>query len=157
MVTTLGAAALVPVWGPRQTGLSRAQAGRVMESRVDDRLRVQLASCNDERKPAPRRSSQRAALYPEPGTSGQGGCQGQRRRAREGGDAASRAGRALPLPGGPGRPGWPGDPLGPPTQPAKREEGRFNHCPHPASRRQMLLRSRASAVKTCFHLTISVI
>ena len=48
---------MVPVWGPRRTGLSRAWAGRVMEGRVDDRLRVQLASCSDERKPAPRRSS----------------------------------------------------------------------------------------------------
>ena len=38
----------------------------------------------DEHKPAPRRSSQRAVLYQEPGTSGQGGHQRRRRRAREG-------------------------------------------------------------------------
>lgn len=76
------------------------------------------------------------------------GGEGGPERGREGGDAPSRVGRAFSLPGGPGRPGWPGDPLGPPTQPDKTEEGRFNHCAHPASWHQTLLRSRASAVKT---------
>lgn len=68
-----------------------------MESRVDDRLRVQLASCSDERKPAPRRSSQRAARYPEPGTSGQGGHQGQRRWGR-----CEQGGKGFPVTWGAG-------------------------------------------------------
>lgn len=79
-----------------------------MESRVDNRLRVQLAHCNDEAQASPRRSSQRAVLYREPRTSGRGatrGGEGGPERGREGGDASEQGGRTFPLPGGPGRPG----------------------------------------------------
>lgn len=136
--------------GPGPTGLSRAWAGRVTESRVDNRLRVQ---------PSLQRRAQASPPQKQPACSaqdrraqdvlGRGPPERRRRRAREGQGRwgrPSRAGRTFPLPGG-RETGLAWDPLGPPTQPAKTEEGRFNHCAHPAHGIR-LLRSRASAVKT---------
>lgn len=80
---------LAPTWGPGPTGLSRAWAGRVMESRVDNRLRVQLVTATT-RKPAPAEAASVQYCTESPGRLGRGPPEAEKegqRGGREGGDA----------------------------------------------------------------------